>query len=179
MNRFGEKAKSSYENHFLADERNKMRRYWIDTLLKLHSEQIPANGNTSGANIEEEDDDDIVEIVDTKTIVQPSLPLLDSVTKKQSNIVFKNIVLNQEFCNESIPRFVIDTLNKIFPRSLHIPDDVKKLVATFIKDAQNEVSTEQELKETFIRIMKSSRKKLKIKIDPKIRLLELMMQFRT
>lgn len=136
---------------FLADERNKMRRYWIDTLLKLHSEQIPANGNTSGANIEEEDDDDIVEIVDTKTIVQPSFPLLDSVTKKQSNVVFKNIVLNQEFCNESIPRFVIDTLNKIFPRSLHIPDDVKKLVATFIKDAQNEVSTEQELKETFIR----------------------------
>lgn len=28
---------------FLADERNKMRRYWIETLLKLHSEQAASN----------------------------------------------------------------------------------------------------------------------------------------
>ena len=87
---------------FLADERNKMRRYWIETLLKLHSEQAPAIKRSSHAN-EEEDDDDIVEIVDTKTIVPPiDQPKLSPPSNQKSNAVFDNSFLNQEFGNEHI-----------------------------------------------------------------------------
>ena len=154
---------------FLADERNKMRRYWIETLLKLHSEQAPAIKRSSHAN-EEEDDDDIVEIVDTKTIVPPPTdqPNLSPPSNQKSNAVFDNSFLNQEFGNEHIPRFVVETLNKIFPkRSLHIPDEMKKLVSAFIKDSQSNVSSEQELKEVFIRNHEVIKKEIENQNRPK------------
>ncbi|KAL6450780.1 ULP2 Ubiquitin-like-specific protease 2 [Candida maltosa Xu316] len=153
---------STMRNIFVAAERNNMRKYWIDKLLELHSNQEPIQDSAKTETTHDDDDDDI-EIIKENTIVpSPSEQSIANNTRSRGRKVkLVNTYLNETFGDRNLPRYAIECLNKNFPRrSLFEDVKVKNRIAQFIEDVGKDAPSENQLVEEFAKDIEILKKEL-------------------
>ncbi|RCK54575.1 Ubiquitin-like-specific protease 2 [Candida viswanathii] len=166
---------------FVTEERNNIRRHWIDLFLQLHSQQQAseaklsgdgtANGDSSSKEQErpkepgptdkekkdDDDDDDVIEIIEEKKIAWVTSPTTAIASRTRNSLgrafepKFENNYLNETYAHQSVPPYVVKTLNAVLPqRTLHLEMNVKKLIERFINKVKRGPYTKDDAKESFV-----------------------------